>query len=320
MRKIRVFILAIMTITIATGCNLSASKPPTAFTFPTPDLTGTAIYSKVATSLASTLSPTGVIRPSATVPAAPTATSIPAATATSAPVVATSTSAPVGPTATLPPLVRTVGKVVATYLQTPPIIDGDLSKWTLHQYPANFVVFGAANWVDAKDLSATVMLGWDNHNLYLGVHVVDDKYVQNATGANLYKGDSLEVLIDTNLQADFYVDALSPDDFQLGVSPGKSNPGNNPEAYLWYPTTVKGTKTQVQIAAKGTDSGYDVEVAIPWNALEVTPVAGKHYGFAFSVSDNDNSSENVQQSMVSTDPNRRLTDPTTWGDLTLAQP
>ncbi len=320
MRKIRVLILALMTITIATGCNLSASKPPTAFTFPTPDLTGTAIYSKVATSLAPTPSPTGGIRPTATVPAVPTATTIPAVTATSAPVVPTSTSAPVGPTATLPPLVRTVGKVVASYLGTPPIIDGDLSKWTLHQYPANSVVFGAANWVDAKDLSATVMLAWDNNNLYLGVHVTDDKYVQNATGANLYKGDSLEVLIDTNLQADFYVDDLSPDDFQLVISPGKSSPGNHPEAYLWYPTTVKGTKTQVQIAAKGTDSGYDVEVAIPWSLFEVTPVAGKHYGFAFSVSDNDNSSENVQQSMVSTDPNRHLTDPTTWGDLTLAQP
>lgn len=317
MRKIRVFILAIMTLIIATSCNLSASKPPTAFTFPTPDLTGTAIYSKVATSLAPTPSPIGGIRPSATLPVVQTATAIPAVTATSAPVIPTTTSQP---SATLPPLVRTVGKVVATYLQTSPVIDGDLSKWTLHQYPVNFVVYGAANWVDAKDLSATVMLGWDNHNLYLGVHVTDDKYVQNATGANLYKGDSLEILIDTNLQADFYVDALSPDDFQLGISPGISNPGNHSEAYLWYPTTVKGSKTQVQIAAKGTDSGYDVEVAIPWSLFEVTPISGQHYGFAFSVSDNDNSSENVQQSMVSTDPNRHLTDPTTWGDLTLAQP
>ena len=218
------------------------------------------------------------------------------------------------------PLYRQVGKISATYLSVPPNIDGDLSKWTLYQYPADYVVYGASDWVDAQDLSASVMVGWDYTNLYLGVHVKDSRYVQNATGAKLYLGDSLEILMDTNLQADFYVDALSPDDFQLGISPGNPEPGKHPEAYLWFPTSVQGSQPKVKIAARAVDGGYDVEVAIPWTIFEVTPVAGEHFGFAVSVSDNDKRTENLQQSMVSTVPYRLLTDPTTWGDLMLAQP
>jgi len=190
----------------------------------------------------------------------------------------------------------------------------------LYQYPADYLVYGAGNWVDAQDLSAKVMVGWDNSYLYLGVHVIDNRYVQNVTGDHLYLGDSLEILLDTNLAADFYVASLSPDDFQLGISPGNPDPGNHPEAYLWFPTTVKGEKTKVRIASQKVDGGYDVEIAVPWTVFEIAPVAGQHFGFAVSVSDNDNRTEDVQQSMVSTVPDRHLTDPTTWGDLILSQP
>ncbi len=320
--RIRYSLFVLLICGVTTACQLAASKAPTAFIFPTPDLTGTAIFSNVATSLAPTLTHGGPT-PTATQPPLPSSTPIPAVTTTSAPVIPTATPLPSAtslPIATSIPLYRPVGKIVATFLQTPPNIDGDLSKWSLHQYPADYVVFGASEWVDAQDLSAKVMVGWDYDNLYLGVHVIDSRYVQNATGANLYLGDSLEILLDTNLAADFYVPSLSPDDFQLGISPGNPDPGKHPEAYLWFPTTIKGTKTHVRIAAQKVDGGYDVEVAIPWTVFEVVPVAGQHYGFTVSVSDNDNRTEDVQQSMVSTVPNRRLVNPTTWGDLTLAQP
>lgn len=321
--RISYLLIALLISGVASACQLSASKAPTAFAFQTPDLTATAIFSSVATSIASTLSSSSAATPSATLPSVSTPTSVPAVTATSAPVVPTTTPLPSAtalPAATSLPLYRSVGKIVATFLQTPPNIDGDLSKWTLYQYPANYVVYGAANWEDAQDLSAKVMIGWDYSNLYLGVHVFDNQYVQNASGANLYLGDSLEILIDTNLAADFYVSSLSPDDFQLGISPGSPDPGKHLEAYLWYPITVKGAKSQVKIASQKADEGYDVEVAIPWNVFEVVPVAGQHFGFAFSVSDNDKGTANVQESMVSTVPNRHLTNPTSWGDLTLGQP
>jgi hypothetical protein len=315
--RIRYILMVCIILGAVSACQLSASKAPTAFTFPTPDLTGTAIYWNVATSLAPSLTHVAIVTPSASATQLPSSTPIPVVTTTSAPTVPTAT---LPPTVTSVPLYRTVGKIVASFLQTPPNIDGDLSKWSLFQYPVDYVVYGGANWTNAQDLSAKVMVGWDYNNLYLGVHVLDDRYVQNSSGEYLYLGDSLEVLMDTNLSADFYVQGLSPDDFQLGIMPGSPNPGDNHEAYLWLPRTVRGLRPKVKVSAKKVEGGYDVEVAIPWTVFEVTPVAGEHFGFAFSVSDNDKRNENLQQSMVSSAPYRSLTNPTTWGDLLLGQP
>jgi hypothetical protein len=323
LHRFRYLLLAFLVLGVASACQLSGSKAPTAFTFPTPDLTGTAIYWSVATSLApsaspAAASPAATAIPSATHPPAPSSTPIPAITATSAPTIAPAITLP--PTVTSAPLLRSVGKIVATFLQTPPNVDGDLSQWTLYQYPTDYVVYGKAEWSDAQDLSAKVMVGWDYNNLYLGVHVFDDRYVQNSSGEDLYLGDSLEVLLDTNLASDFYVNSLSPDDFQLGISPGSPDPGDDSEAYLWFPRSIEGLRSKVKIAAQAVDGGYDVEVAIPWSVFEVTPAAGQHFGFAFSVSDNDNHTDDLQQSMVSSVPNRHLTNPTTWGDLLLGHP
>ena len=79
-------------------------------------------------------------------------------------------------------------------------------------------------------------------------------------------------------------------------------------------------KSSVKVAAISTADGYQVEAAIPWSLFSISPQNGQHYGFAFSISDNDNASKNIQQSMVSNISTRVLTDPTTWGDLTLVKP
>jgi hypothetical protein len=79
-------------------------------------------------------------------------------------------------------------------------------------------------------------------------------------------------------------------------------------------------RSGVVIAAQRneTEQVTRYEVAIPWSVFEVKPKSGQHFGFVLSVSDNDNLSQNVQQKMVSNVKTRILTDPTTWGDLTLA--
>ncbi len=74
------------------------------------------------------------------------------------------------------------------------------------------------------------------------------------------------------------------------------------------------------IGARSTSNGYDMEAAIPWSVFGVSPQAGLHYGFAFSISDDDKPGSAVQQKMVSTAPGRSLQDPTTWGDLIMVKP
>ena len=331
-----VIILALMALAVL-ACNLPSAITPTPFTFPTPDLTLTAIFN-----------PTQAEPPTATQPpfTQPTLTPLPGATDTPLPVESatptaippttavpsplpsntstpttpppTPTNTAVPPTATQAPPTRRSGPSVAAFYVSRPIrIDGVMDDWDLERYSVEEVVFGSDRWRDADDLSARAMFAWDEDYLYISVRVRDDEYVQNARTRDIFKGDSLEVLIDTKVQADYYYRQLSADDFQLGISPGSPSPGQSPEAYLWYPQSIEGKRSEVIIGAESVDGGYYVEVAIPWDVFETVPDEGDHYGFAFSVSDNDRAAENVQQSMVSNVATRRLLDPTTWGDLEL---
>jgi len=198
-----------------------------------------------------------------------------------------------------------------------PTIDGDWSEWPNSEISSGYVVFGGGNWINANDLNSSFKVAYDANNLYIAVNVVDDVYVQNATGYKIYLGDSLEILLDTNLTGDYNNKGISSDDYQLGIAPGKGSISGAKESYLWYPASNRGTRTNVVIASQSFTGGYRVEAAIPWSIFGVTPASGKHFGFAFSVSDNDNPAQELQESMVSNVNGRRLLNPTTWGDLVL---
>jgi hypothetical protein len=223
------------------------------------------------------------------------------------------------PLPTAPELVRLVTGASATYFATPPTIDGQLGEWMPPAFLINAPVYGIENWRGADDLSGTAMFGWDEDYFYFAVHVTDDVYVQNATDTHIYKGDSIEILFDADLEGDFFDNALSDDDVQLGLSPGNPTPGEKWSAYQWLPVSSEGVRPEIAMAASRTSIGYDVEAVIPWSMLGASPKPWAHFGFAFTLSDNDKVDTVVQQSMVSNTPDRRLTRPMTWGDLVLTK-
>jgi hypothetical protein len=202
-------------------------------------------------------------------------------------------------------------------MSTAPTIDGVWDEWTSQAYPANAIVFGANNWGGPDDLEPSFRVGWNNNNLFLAVKVYDDVYVQNATGQDLFKGDSIELLFDNNLFGDYLTASLNADDYQIGFSPGNPNTSGTREAYLWFPADQAGSRSQIQIGAVSSTGLYRVEIAIPWSVLGINPSSGQTFGFALSVSDNDNQNQNVQQTLASSARTRALTDPTTWGVVTL---
>lgn len=283
------------------SCTLPGAALPTPFTFPTPNLTLTAMFAPTATF---TPEPETLPPPETETPAA----------GTPAPTLPT----PTGPTATTGALsTRPNGSVVsAVFLATAPTIDGNTAEWTSSSFIADRATFGAANWTGTSDASATYFLGWDGSHLYLAARVRDDRFVQGATGRYLYRGDSAEFLLDTNLASDFTSTVLSSDDYQIGLSPGNFA-SLSPEAYLWFPANLEGARANATVRARQTTDGYELEASIPWTILGITPTQGAHYGFAFSVSDNDSPGTTLQQTLVSSVSTRRLTNPTTWGTLVL---
>jgi len=330
MRKVAKLV-GLLWIAALTACNMPVNPSPGPF--PMPNQTMTALFS---TPLPSPIVTSRPGQATATPPAPPspfptfttTGTAAPTQPATAQPQPTATPAAPtqLPPTATkLPPSAtpdlsrRTVTSVTAAYLAVKPKIDGDWNDLPDKEYPAEIVVYGQPAWAGRDDMAASFRIGWDATNLYIAAKVRDNTYAQNSKGETLFKGDSLEILLDTKVSDDFYYDQLSPDDYQLGISAGRPDVNGTREAYLWLPANIAGTRGQVSIAAtRSTADGITrIEAAIPWSLFGVTPRSGMHLGFAFSASDNDDPSRNVQQKMVSNVKTRDLTDPTTWGDLTL---
>jgi hypothetical protein len=256
----------------------------------------------VESSATATLEPTKTTHP----PTSTKVVSTPAATVTSG--------------SSVPGSVRPGESVVGVFQSVPPTIDGDFSEWDAITYTSDKVVWGGGYYIGEDDLSATFQVGWDNTHLYVGARIKDSMFVQNSSGSQLYRGDSVEIVLDTLVSRDFNNPYLNHDDYQLGISPGSSLASSVPVVYMWYPDSKMGLLYVVDVVVVGTDDGYQLEASMPWTLFGVSPAVGQHFGFAFSVSDNDDVTRNVQQTMVSNVDTRFWSNPTTWGDLYLLHP
>jgi len=323
-------VLALISV-FAVSCNFPLLNPPQDPGELAPNLTLTALFD-TSMNIPPTVTPALPTAAQGGEPTALPSTDVPVATATSVPPTAApgeaATSAPTQqPTSTTVSLTSTPevrqrsGTLMkAAYLTDAPVMDGTYAEWVdkTNKYAIPHIVWQKANWKDVADLEGVFAVAWDEDYLYVSVKVTDDVFVQNKSGEMLYLGDSVEILIDANLDGDFFTTSLSPDDYQFGISPGNPDKGIEKEVYLWYPTSKKGSKAKVLVSSQFEISPiYRVEVGIPWSMLEITPAKGVHIGFAVSVSDNDKPGENLQQTMISTTATRDFLDPTTWGELVL---
>ena len=235
------------------------------------------------------------------------------------------------PAATLAPLAATVTLASESVLQesddiearivtTAPQLDGELGEW--NGFPAvesGYLVYSANGWDETDDVRASWRLGWDAENLYVVAAVDDDVHVQTESGNSIFRGDGVSLQIDTQRTADF-APRLSPDDFQLNLSPGDFG-GNPPAAYLFRGSDEGGLNDSpghgIRIAARQSGSGYTLEATIPWTDLGIVPQEGLQLGLALNVNDNDTPGTAVQEVMKSHVASRKFNDPTSWGMVTL---
>lgn len=199
-------------------------------------------------------------------------------------------------------------------------IDGSLDDWDAVESAAssNAVVYTADEWDGSDDLEANWFLAWDDQALYVAVFVIDDIHAQYSTGADTFRGDSLEIQFDTDRAGDFG-SGISADEFQLELSPGNFN-DIGPEAWRFAGQDngayVDAPGHQIVVAAEQSDFGYLIEARIPWTNINVTPLPGLVIGANLNVNDNDTSGP-LQEMMKSNVSTRTYRNPTTWGTLTL---
>ena len=312
----RLFVPAIMLLAAALACAVPGETNPNTAAA----TLDTAVQQTVA---AGTPRPTVPVPPTLTPAPAinvtlqwPTDTPGPATLAPADTAQPAATSQPAAATPTVGALSRPGSEFHAIHFSTPPTIDGYFTDWGDLANTINAAVYRPENWTGPADNSAAFALGWDASALYLAIHVTDDAHVQTQLGALIFKGDSVELLLDSDLGGDFASATLSGDDYQIGFTPGENKIGG-PDAYLWFPASQAG-RPNATVSAHGDEGGgFYLEASIPWSVFNVAPSAGGRFGFAASVSDNDTPGTAEQQSMISTAPDRRLTNPTTWGTLVL---
>jgi hypothetical protein len=214
------------------------------------------------------------------------------------------------------PADRPGAMLYAAFLEEAPVIDGNLAEWSLAGHKATKVSYQIAGWPGQETLAFHYRIGWDEDYLYLACDVTDAHFSQEATGDQIFKGDGVELLLDANFDADFDVNALTADDFQIGFTAGNGSPGIAMQNYLWYPGYKSGVQADILLAGNPTDTGYTIEAAIPWSTFGVTPETDAVFGFVLSLHNNDQPGQQLQ-AIISTAPVRKLTDPTTWGSLIL---
>lgn len=226
-------------------------------------------------------------------------------TSTTAPTVPANTPAPLDGSASV--IAKRTGSITA---------DGNLTEWGNEaKIPSQHQVFAVSDWDFTDDVYANWQLSWDNNNLYVAASVTDDRHVQIAEPRFAYRGDSVEMQIDTD-SSDDGDEQVNLDDYQVLFSPGNFN-NIQPSSFRFRgnPSTgrpIAYTGQAVQVGSVKSSNGYVVEAIVPWSDLGVSPSQGMKLRIALNVSDNDTAGTTVQEVMKSHVATREWRDPSTW--------
>ncbi len=206
----------------------------------------------------------------------------------------------------------------AVRVEQPIAVDAEFSDWNGLPNPLAKLVTSSDVWNGAADTSAQWAAAYDDKYLYLALSVQDEVWSQHASGADMFLGDTIELLLDRDFNGDLGNPTADGDDFQFGFSPGNfSIEPRIAEGYLRLPAVEARLDTRILLAFQPTGSGYLAEIAVPWEILRGTPQPNETLGFALSLFDNDIVDSVAAQSLVSTRKQRDNNNPTTWDRLVL---
>jgi serine/threonine protein kinase len=201
-------------------------------------------------------------------------------------------------------------------------VDGELSEWAAEAgtlpsegISISNVVFQPENWQGKQDLSGVVRAAYDEQFLYLAVRVLDDVMVQESADRFLHRGDAVEFFWDLALAEDFAQESYSQDDAQMVFSPGNFA-GNRPSSWV-HSSPTGNFRDKILVASSQRADGYDIEIAIPWASLNLSPRPGAIFGYAVALSDDDSPGGGEQQTQLSTSPQAPFQYPARWGNLIL---
>jgi chitodextrinase/acetyltransferase-like isoleucine patch superfamily enzyme len=162
-----------------------------------------------------------------------------------------------------------VTEISSPAIQSNMIIDGDLTDWNnLPSTSVALVNYGAANLVDSKDFSGSFKTTWDSKNFYFFADIKDDIKVKTGT---FYLADNLELGLDVNNSKKSTLDKI--DDVKIRINRDSiwvnTAGGNVLGDYPWTGGAVKDGMKGMVVKQKEITGGWQVELSIPWDSLQV---------------------------------------------------
>jgi hypothetical protein len=193
-----------------------------------------------------------------------------------------------------------------------PQIDGDLSEFAdsaTYEIPYTNLWEGATD--DAADLTGDFRIAYDDQYLYVAVHVADQTVVSNIAPNDIkghWRSDSVEITVDPQGAG---VSEHTLTTFKTGIFPfdteGNVQAERDADANQGPIAT---TAPDMQFASQRTDDGYNLEVAIPWNAVPGAVAPGDSFGFDVLIYDCDKA-----EAVVGENCNEARTAWSAWGQI-----
>lgn len=166
--------------------------------------------------------------------------------------------------------------ILPVYFKQDPgiVVDGNLTKedWDdigsvilLDSRHGNRKVANALyQWKSDADLSAAVKLAYRMDGFSIGCRIRDDIHHQKRIGADCWRGDHVELLLDFRPLSDPERTKFGKNQFHIVLSPGSLDGKIKPEAFMLWPEK---RPLKIAIAAVKTKNGYQLEAEVPWSVF-----------------------------------------------------
>ncbi len=184
-----------------------------------------------------------------------------------------------------------INETVAKKVKNVPLIDGNLiaTEWKGNMFEAKSdfeAVSLNGTWDGPEDLSITGRVMYDDKNLYLGLNVKDNAFVQEQTGENIWNGDCIQIGIEDFSPVE--KEANSSKFTEIGIALTKEGPTvwRYNSCYDLPNGEVK--NAEVAIKRNGTSTVYEIKLPFAEIFREAyNVVKDKTMGFSIIVNDAD---------------------------------
>ena len=192
----------------------------------------------------------------------------------------------------------------AVYMNGAPKIDADLSDWpaaarNLRVKGRRYLVRSPRFYDGSEDSNAIMKFAWTEQGLLVGVQAYDDKFRQDFTGFNIWRGDSLQININLDPFKKYVVtgnDVADAGERRRVTEINTALTSKGPEAYR----TVTFNRDKLNIgpipskdislAVRESNDSVVYEMLIPWKTLgseNGKPPKSKALGIGIAVNDMD---------------------------------